>query len=572
MYLRPIYREKDGKRHAYWALMESVRTARGPRSHVVAYLGALREAEGRGVAEAAKGRRGAQSDLFEDNASWVEVDASRVRVERLRCFGGPWLGRELLRHVGLDTFFWQTLEGGREEIPWAVMAQVLVLCRLCEPSSELYIAEHFYRQSALPDLLGVAAEKVNDDRLYRALDQLLPHKEALEAHLKERLGTLFDLEYDLLLYDVTSTYFEGEKALDPLAQRGYSRDGRPDCKQVCLGLVVSRCGMPLGYEVFAGNRHDSTTLEEIVETMERRYGRSNRIWVLDRGMVSEEHIQFLQQHGRRYLVGMPKSALKKFERELLSEDWETIREGLEVKKCPSPDGRETFILCRSADRREKEKAMHDRFAKRIREGLQKIGKACARKKQDPLTIARRVGRLMGLNSRAAGLFKVDIGPRPDGGATLTWREIEDWRAWSELSEGCYLLRSNVADWSAEDLWRTYIQLTEAEAAFRIHKSDLRIRPIWHQKPQRLQAHLLVCFLAYVLWKTLAQRCRQAGLGDEPRKVLDEIQRIRLVDVVLPTKTGIEIRKRCVTQPTEHQAILLQRLGLKLPQRLKIHKM
>ena len=570
MYLRRNYRNKDGKRHAYWTLVESVRTQRGPRQRIVAHLGLSDEAGRLGVLDAAAPDiRHRQTDLFEPQVrEWVEVDAARLRVERLRAFGGPWLGRELLRAVGLDSFLESVLAPGREEIPWAVMAQVLVLSRLCEPSSELHIAEHSYEQSALVDVLGVPADKVNDDRLYRALDQLLPHKEALERHLKDRLGTLFGLDYDLLLYDVTSTYFEGEAKGNAQAQRGYSRDGRSDCKQVCIGLVVSRCGMPLGYEVFAGNRHDSTTMEEIVETMERRYGRSNRIWVMDRGMISEEHIEFLQQHGRRYLVGTPKCALKKFEHELLSEDWETVREGLEVKKCPSPNGQETFILCRSADRREKEKAMHERFAKRIREGLEKIAKACERKKQDPLTIAQRVGRLKGLNSRAAGLFNVRIETRSDGGVTVTWREIEDWRAWSELSEGCYLLRSNVTDWSAEDLWRTYIQLTEAEAAFHIHKSDLRIRPIWHQKTERVQAHILVCFLAYVLWKTLAQRCRQAGLGDEPRKVLDEIQRIALVDIVLPTKSGIEIRKRCVTQPTEHQAILLQRLRLNLPQRLE----
>ena len=330
MYLRPIYRKKDGKRHAYWALMESVRTERGPRSRVVAYLGMLPEAERRAVADAAQGKRAVQPGLFEEGAAWVEVDASRVRVERLREFGGPWLGLELLRQVGLDAFLSETLPCGREEISWAAMAQVLVLSRLCDASSELHIAEHFYEQSAMADLLGIPAHKVNEDRLYRALDQLLPYKEALERHLKERLGTLFGLEYDLLLYDVTSTYFEGEASGNSLARRGYSRDGRPDCKQVCIGLVVSRCGMPLGYEVFAGNRHDSTTLEEIVETMERRYGRSNRIWVMDRGMASEEHIEFLQKHGRRYLVGTPKSALKQFERELLEEGWGEVREGLEV--------------------------------------------------------------------------------------------------------------------------------------------------------------------------------------------------------------------------------------------------
>lgn len=573
MYLRPIYRDKDGKRHAYWALMQSVRTARGPRSHVVAYLGALPASARCAVAQTAQGCPPVQQTFGKRRPScFTEVDASRIRVERLRSFGGVWLGLELSRLLGLEKFIVGVMRDGREEIPWSLMVQVLVLSRLCEPSSELHIAEHFYRQSALPDLLGIPEDKMNDDRLYRALDRLLPHKESLECYLRERLGALFDLEYDLLLYDVTSTYFEGESSGNLLAQRGYSRDGRPDCKQVCIGLVVSRSGMPLGYELFAGNRHDATTLEEIVETMERRYGRSNRIWVMDRGMISEEHITFLQQQGRRYLVGTPKSALKKFERELLSQEWETVRDGLQVKKCPSPDGRETFILCRSADRREKEKAMHERFAVRIREGLQKLSQSCVRKRQEPLLIAQRVGRLKGQNSRAAGLFQVKIEMRPDGGASLSWRENEDWRTWSEISEGCYLLRSNIADWSAGELWRTYIQLTEAEAAFRIHKSDLHIRPIWHQKTDRVKAHILVCFLAYVLWKTLGQLCRDSGIGDEPRKVFAELQRIGLVDVVLPTREGIEIRERCITQPDDHQAILLQRLGLQLPRRLKKHKM
>ena len=573
MYVRPIYREKDGKRHAYWALVKSVRTARGPRSHVVAYLGSLTQGERAGVAHAAEGDAvSGQGDLFEHAPQWVEVDASRVRVERLREFGGPWLGQQIVRWVGLDQFLSEKLAAGREAVPWAVMAQVLVLCRFLEPSSELHIAEHLYQHSALEDVLGVPCSRVNDDRLYRALDKLTPHKAALEAHLKQRLGELFELKYDLLLYDVTSTYFEGEVKGNGLAQRGYSRDGRSDCKQVCIGLVVSRDGMPLGYEVFAGNRHDSTTLEEIVSTMEERYGRADRIWVLDRGMVSEEHLEFLREGGRRYLVGTPKSQLKRFERELLDKDWQTVREGLEVKKVPSPDGMETFILCRSADRRKKEKAMHERFQERIREGLEKIVAACARKPQPPLLIAQRVGRLMGQNSRAAGLFHTEVQTRADGGATLLWREQQTWRAWANLSEGCYALRSNVSDWSADELWRTYTQLTEAEAAFRIHKSDLRLRPVWHQKEKRVLAHIQVCFLAYVLWKTLALRCRQAGLGEEPRKVLEELQKIGLVDVVLHTKTGIEIRKRCVTQPTEHQAILLQRLGLTLPQRLEIHQM
>ena len=574
MFIRPCIRNKNGKRHAYWALVESVRTASGPRQRTIAYIGSADEETREGVRCAANGRSdGRQKKLFGDvKPNWVEVDASRVRVERCREFGGPWLGLELLRTIGLDTFFREAIPSGREEIPWPQMAAVLALCRLCEPSSELHIAEDFYRTSALPDLLGIPAGKINDDRLYRALDRLLPHKAKLEVFLKERLGELFDLKYDILMYDVTSTYFEGEAKANPQAKRGYSRDHRRDCKQVCIALVVSRCGMPLGYEVFAGNRTDVTTVEEIVGTMEARYGRADRIWVMDRGMISTDNIAFLKQNGRRYIVGTPKSMLKRFERELLAEDWSSIRDGLEVKLCSAPDGDETFVLCRSADRREKEKAMHVRFEKRIEEGLTKIEAACRKKKHKIATIAKRVGKLMGRNSRSAGLFETDIVEDSDGRAKLVWKKIDAWRDWAAISEGCYLLRTNVNDWTADDLWQTYIQLTQAEAAFRIHKSDLAIRPIWHQRQDRVQAHILVCFLAYVLWKTLAQLCRRAGLGDEPRRVLDAIKQIRLVDVVLPTRGGIDIRKRCVTRPDEHQQILLQKLGLKLPEQLKMNAM
>jgi len=472
----------------------------------------------------------------------------------------------LVQQLGLKDFLERTLPRGKERVPWASMALVLVLCRLCEPSSELHIVEHFYARSALAELLGVPAEQINEQRVYRALDALLPHKEALEAFLKGRLGELFGLEYDLLLYDVTSTYFEGQARRNPLAQRGYSRDHRPDCKQVCIGLVVSKCGMPVGYEVFAGNRADVTTLQEIVQTMERRYGRADRIWVTDRGMVSEDNIAFLQQSGRRYIVGTPKSMLKRFQRQLLSEDWRAIRDGVEVQLCPSPEGREMFVLCRSRDRREKEKAMHVRFEQRIEEGLRRIEAACHRQRLDRAIVGQRIGRLLSQNSRAAGLFQVEVQAADDGRAVLCWKKVEAWRDWAALSEGCYLLRSNIADWSAEDLWQTYIQLTEAEAAFRIHKSDLSIRPVWHQTEERVLAHILVCFLAYVLWKTLSQNCQRAGLGHEPRKVFDELGQIRLVDVVLPTRQGTEIRRRCVTRPNDHQAILLQRLHLQLPTR------
>ena len=566
MFLRPHFRHKNGKRHAYWALVESYRTERGSRQRVVAYLGQLDEAQRLGVHEAAEAAAGTQQKrLFNDvRPQWVEVDVKRVRVENRRDFGGPWLGLELIEALGLKTFLTQTMPRGDEEIPWSLMALVLVLSRLCSPSSELYIAEHSYVHSALADLLGIPEEKINEQRLYRALDALLPHKEALETFLKKRLGELFGLEYDLLLYDVTSTYFEGQAEGNPLARRGYSRDHRADCKQVCIGLVVSRCGMPLGYEIFAGNRADVTTLQEIVETMERRYGKAERIWVVDRGMVSAENIEFLKQNGRRYIVGTPKSMIKQFEQELLAEDWHTVREGLEVKLCPGPEGKETFVLCRSRDRREKEKAMHERFEKRIEEGLQRIEASCQKQRLQPLLVAQRLGRLLGQNSRAAGLFQTEVQMAGDGRAVLIWKKVENWRDWAALSEGCYLLRSNVNDWSDQELWKAYIQLTEAENAFRIHKSDLGLRPIWHQKESRVKAHILVCFLAYVLWKSLAKKCQQAGLGDEPRRVFDELGRIELVDVVLPTRQGTEIRRRCITEPSDHQAILLTRLKMRLP--------
>jgi transposase len=574
MYLRRCYRQKDGKRHAYWALVESYRTARGPRQRVVAWLGQM-DRQGRlGIEQQINpASRTPQRSLFASSEpEWVEVDLTRVRVERGRAFGGAWLGYQLLQRLGLPERLEQLLPSGREQVPWATMAMALAIGRLCDPSSELHFAEHGYEASALADLLGIPAAKVNDDRLYRALDQLLPHKTALEKHLKERLGELFSIDYDLLLYDVTSTYFEGQAEGNAWAQRGYSRDHRPDCKQVNIALVVSREGLPLGYELFAGNRHDSTTVEEIVLAMESKYGRANRIWVMDRGMASEDNLAFLREGGRRYILGAPKSALKRFEQDLLSPDWKQIHEGLEVRLCPSPDGAEVFVLCRSADRREKEQAMHARFEKRIEDSLEKMAESCRKRKQAPLVIAQRVGKRLGANTRAAGLFEVHVEEPEPGRAALRWSKREARRDWSQLSEGCYLLRSNVADWSGEELWRAYIQLTEAERAFRIQKSDLQLRPVWHQKQERVSAHILVCFLAYVLWKTLGRMCEAAGLGQEPRKVFDELRQIQMVDVVLSTRTGTEIRKRCISRPSEHQAILLERLGLRLPQNLAVTAM
>jgi len=573
MYLRHSTVTRNGKTHTYWRLVRSVRVGRKVRQETVAQLGELDEAgrvRAQALAEALVGIE-RQPGLFDEAlpSEPVSLDLRGFRLERGRRFGDVWLAWRLWQALELDTLLDRLLPKGREEIAWAQMAAVLVIARLCEPSSELHIAEDWFRRTALGDLLGMAETKVNDDRLYRALDHLLPHKAALEEHLKERLGTLFELEYDLLLYDITSTYFEGEAATNPQAQRGYSRDHRSDCKQVLIGLVVTRDGYPLGYEVFAGNRHDGTTVKEMVECMETRYGRQQRIWVLDRGMVSDATLEWLQERGSRYIVGTPRSRLGQFAESVRSGNWQSIREGLEVQLCADEQGAEIFIVCRSADRASKEQAMRQRFVKRIADGLAKIYQACCKRRCDPGKIERRVGRLLQRNSRGAGLFEVEVIRRADGSAMLRWRRKAEALAWAQVRDGCYVLRSNVTDWAADELWRAYIHLTDAEAAFRIHKSNLDLRPVWHQKKERVQAHILVCFLAYVLRKTLEGWSQRAGLGNSVSTLLEEFARIQSTDVTFPTTDGRVLRLRCIVHPDPAQKILLDHLGLKLPQRLSL---
>jgi len=572
VYLRRVGKKKGSSESRHWALVESHRTSRGPRQRVVAYLGDVSEDFAEGVRSVATGAP-SQGDLFSDRKpEWVEVDLKRVRVERARGFGGSWLALKLIGELGLDTFLSTHMDTGKAAVPWSLSAQILIAGRLLDAKSELAIAESGYEKTALSDLLGVPASRVNDDRLYRALDRLLPKKSLLEVHLKERLGTLFGISFDLLLYDITSTYFEGKAERNSQAKRGYSRDNRGDCKQVTIALVVSREGLPLAYEVFDGNRADVKTVEDIVGLVESRYGKADRVWAMDRGMVSQKNVEFLKQGGRKYILGTPKSSLRAYEKELLAGDWRQVHEGLEVKKCKADSEDETFILCRSAERRLKDKAILDRFEKNIEEGLADIAASCQKRKQTVAAIACRVGRLLGQNTRAEHLFKYEVKAGDDASAELIWSKREEVCTWAELSQGCYMLRTNVNDWSGEDLWKAYMQLSQAEAAFRICKNDLSLRPVWHQKEQRVQAHILVCFLAYVLWKTLDLKCRQAGLGNSARTVLEEISAIQMVDVVLPTKSGVEIRKRCVSIPEPHLAQLLHKLKLTLPTNAELHKM
>lgn len=602
MFLKRLERRKNGKGHTYWALVESIRTAKGSRHRVVAYLGELKKSEKNGWAQLCgrlNGKARPQPSLFDPphyddptDDEPVLVKLKNIRLQRLRDFGDVWLALGLWRLLGLDQLLLQRMPSGREEVSWEQVAAILTIARFCEPSSELHIADTWYRRTALEDLLGVCVERVNDDRLYGGLDRLLPHKEAIEKHLKERLGDLFDLDYELLLYDVTSTYFEGVCQSNPMAQRGYSRDSRPDCLQVCIGLVVTTDGIPLGYEVFDGNTNDSKTVETIVRAMETKYGRPNRIWVMDRGMVSEDNLKFLRERGGSYIVGTPKAMLRRFEQYLTEKQWHEVQAGVEVKLVPGPDGEETFVLARSADRRKKEQAMHQRFLDRMEAALAKMQASIeSGRLKDEAVAQRRLGRLQERYWRAASAFEVKItrrksskGQEPEGNyskrkptkdkarLSISWQRRKSWSDWAALSEGCYLLRTNLTESDPATLWKQYIQLTEAEWAFRIEKNELGIRPIWHQKEDRVLAHILVCFLGYVLWKALAQWMRRAGLGDAPRTLIEEFAKIKSGDVVLPAQMSDGSRRtihlRCVTTPDEGQKVLLNRLGLTLPQRLR----
>ena len=582
MFLKKLQRRKNGKNHVYWALVESYRTPKGPRNRVVAYLGELKPHERKGWARLASTLGGkspamalrtlfAEGPVGEPVPENVAVDVRGVRVEGTTDFGDVWLALTLWHALELDTLFKALVPKGREEVDWAQMVAILVAARFCEPSSERQIEQTWYPRTSLPELLGVRREQVHLQRLYRTLDVLVPHKEAVEKHLAERLGELFDLDYDLLIYDITSTYFEGEARKNPQARRGYSRDKRPDCKQVCIALVVTTDGVPLGYEVFDGNRIDVTTIDEIVETMERKYGKARRIWALDRGMVSEENLRFIRERGGYYIVGTPRSDLRHYERQLTEGGWSAVYDDLEVKLCASPDGQETFVLCRSAARAAKERAMHDRFSKRIEEGLAKLRGRLARAKKRPnrSQVDRQIGRLLQRNSRAAGKYRVEVADDPErpGHLRVRWTCRQEWSQWATLSEGVYLLRTNLVGWEPEALWKTYIQLTDVEAAFRTIKSDLVLRPIYHQIERRVHSHILVAFLAYALWKTLQKWMEAAGLGRGVGTVVSELARIKCSEVILPTSTGRELQLWCITRPDKWQQSLLERLRLDIPVRL-----
>jgi transposase len=595
MYLRKIRPRGRGSKQVYWELVESYRTAAGSRQRTVAYLGKLsrQQVSGwqklsghlNGQCPSPPGLFDADADADHDIDDDVQrVDIKSVAVQRLRIFGDVFLALTLWRVLGLDELLADEMTDGREHVPWATVAAILCIARFCRPSSELHIEKHFYPQSALEDLLGVEESLVHTDRLYAGLDELLKHKKAIEQHLRKRLGELFDLSYDLLLYDLTSTYFEGQCAANSQARRGYSRDSRPDCPQVVIALIVTSDGYPLGYEVFAGNTADSTTVQEIVQKVQSEHGKLNRIWVMDRGNVSEANLAFIRQQGGQYIVGTPKALLRQVQSQISEQGWQQVRTGIEVKVVQTMDQThganaqettETLILCRSQDRVQKESAMLDRFVLRLEQGLEKLAAAArSGRLKDADTANRRLGRLLEKNWRAAGCFTVNtqVLPEPAGKARLLIRWTKNDQAKLALC-GCYLLRTNLKQPDPVKLWRQYIQLVDAEWAFRISKDELELRPIWHQQANRVQGHILVCFIAYAMWRTLGGWMRAGGLGDAPRPLVEELSTIKSADVLLPTRqadgsTGPTLVVRCVTRPDEHQEVLLNRLGIELPNHLR----
>jgi len=573
---------KGGERYEYGELVRTVRRDSGPRHETVAYLGKMDETTVRreyGWSDIDAMLEGREPDVQLElelpglvrpsRAEWRRVNVRGLRVERVREFGRPWVALALWRRLGLHRLLSDAFSPGREEVGWDTIACVLTVARFCAQASELSVAERGYGTSPLPDVPGVPAERINEQRLYRGLDALLGRKDAIFRHLQQRWGEWFGVGFDFLLYDVTSACFEGLAEANPKAARGYSRDNRPDCQQVCIGLGVTREGLPVGYEVFAGNRSDVTTVEEMVAVMEDKYGKANRVWVTDRGMVSEENLEFLRDRGALYLVGAPRAELRRREAELLeASGWQEIRDGLEVKMASAPDGAsERFVLCRSRDRASKERAMLERQIERLRKQLGKIDAGLRKRpSSDASKVERRIGRWIGRSPAAERVLDVSVERDAEGRAcALRIVERSERMDWAGLAHGAYILRTNHPSLDPAELWRWYIQLTQAEAAFRLAKSDLLLRPIFHRKEGRVDAHILVCFLSLALWRSLEQWMAAKGLGACARQFLLEMDKVHSMDVVLPCDTGAQLRLRAVSKPDKPLALLLHQLGLNLPQ-------
>jgi transposase len=593
MFWRPPQRSKDGKDHTYWSLVETVRTAQGPRQRKLCYLGELNSsAQGRWLKTIEVFNQQGEAEQLKLFPAHVEVPAddpqvarvlvNRVRLERTRQFGACFLGWEMWKRLALDGFFEEAVDGDAADVPWSRVAALLAIHRLCAPGSELALEERCYPSTALDDLLEIEEGKINDTRLYRWLDRILPYQTKLERHLKERYGELFGAEFDVLLYDLTSSYVEGAAEKNPMMRRGYSRDHRPDCAQMVIALIVNSEGFPFSYETLDGNRADVSTMETMLRMVERKYGKARRIWVFDRGIVSEEHLQAIGKRGGQYLVGTPRSQMKQFAAELLKDDWTRVRPAVEVKQVAVPQGEETYLLCRTDGRKEKEKAIRKRFSTRMELALQRLQKTIAAGRlKDRHKMERRLGKIQARHSQVNDLFAVALRDTPEG-VRLFWEIQKERQTWRDLREGAYMLRTNLQAESAQELWSQYMQLTEAEASFRALKSELSIRPLFHQKEPRVKAHVMVAFLGYALWVTLKHLLQRrpaivpqpsaSGVNNaqpmSPLKALALLSTLQSADIVLPTTDGRESRLRRITEPSLEQKSLLHQLGISLPEHLK----
>jgi transposase len=596
MFLRPNHRGKDGKEHTYWSLVETVRTADGPRQRTLCYLGELNHSAQacwlRTIEVFNEQGETQQLKLFPAHVEPPPGDPqvarillNKVRLERTRQFGACYLGLALWKRLELDCFFAQAVDNEPADVPWSRVAALLAINRLCAPGSELAIEQRWYPSTALDDLLAIEEGKINATRLYRCLDRILPQKTKLERHLKQRYGELFEAEFEVLLYDLTSTYVEGAAERNPMMRRGYSRDHRPDCEQLVIALIVNSEGFPFSYETLNGNRADVSTLETILRMVEHKYGKARRIWVFDRGVVSEENLEAIRKRGGQYLVGTPRRQLKQFEAELLQENWTQVRPDVEVKQVTIPQGEETFILCRTAGRQEKEKAIRKRFSNSMEEALQRLEKSIATGRlKDRYKMERRLGKIQARHPSVNDLYEVTLRDTAEG-VRLVWQMKAERKSWRDAREGAYLLRTNLQAETAEQLWCKYMQLSEAEASFRALKSELSIRPLFHQREPRVKAHVMVAFLGYALWVTLKHLLKRrpaiapapsASLAQNaqplsPMRALALVSTLQSADIVLPTTDGHEIRLRRITEPTAEQKLLFQQLGISLPDRLEFHR-
>jgi transposase len=597
MFLRRYVRTKGGKKHTYFALVESVRTEAGPRQQVVAHLGELNADQERRWQRTVvfHNRQGdaQQLRLFPDDDNVPlpdDPDVVRVRIGDVgwsnpRDFGNVYLARWLWNLLDLDAIIARHVPQGKETVRPADVVAIEVINRLCTPCSEFALAEHWYASTALEDLLGVPDETITKDRLYRTLDQLLKGQVAIENDLKDRLQGLFQLEYDLLLYDLTSSYFEGLAEENELAKRGYSRDRRSDCKQIVLALIVTREGFPLAHYTMVGNTKDLDTVKKVVEEVEQRFGKSQRVWVMDRGMISKKTLAFLNKPGRRYLLATRRHELKRFAEALREAGWQTMPDhpGVVVKVVKRRGIH--YLLARSNDRKKKERAIRRRQRRPLAAALRKLQKRIADgrlKNRDKILEA--IGRLKQRFPKATPFVKVTVSDKPLS-LLVEWNVVKFQEALRR--DGAYLLRSNQGGWTAEQFWETYMQLATVERAFRVLKSELLLRPIWHHYSGRTQAHVFVCVLAYALWKTLDHLAKQAGLQTLIRKpnlpaygnavpkprpmtpevILRELRQIKIGDIELATTDGRQLIFRRVARPNAEQKRILHALAIDLPDRL-----